>query len=76
VISSTLSILFRSCHWKQPLFICVRRPIKYSGNVANADPERYVLLAAVSHAAPDGARDVFGCARFYKHFIPNGVRMP
>jgi len=39
VISSTLSILFRSCHWKQSLFICVRRSIKYSGNAANADPE-------------------------------------
>ena len=31
---------------------------------------------AISHAAPDGARDMFGCTSFYKHFTPNGVRIP
>ena len=33
-------------------------------------------MAAISHAAPNGARDMFGRARFYKHFTPNGVRIP
>ena len=37
---------------------------------------RYVFLAAISHAAPSGARGMLGCAHFYKHFTPNGVWNP
>ena len=37
---------------------------------------RYVFLAAISHAAPSGARGMLACAHFYKHFTPNGVWNP
>ncbi len=35
----------------------------------------YVFLTAISRAAPNGARDTFCCALFYKHFTPNGARV-